>query len=143
MRQIRIDPNFESWQRAAKWLLLDETPPHHVEWIARGAERQAGELPGRGREAAAGVVVDGDHPIAGALEEEDVLVAAEGVRAPLGVEERELDQRERDAGARGERAQAPVALPALHPGGQRRARDAPRRLARERTPSRAKPTPAK
>lgn len=39
MRQIRIDPNFESWQRAAKWLLLDETPPHHVEWIERGAEQ--------------------------------------------------------------------------------------------------------
>jgi DNA polymerase len=39
MRQIRIDPNFESWQRAAKWLLLDQTPPHHVEWIERGAEQ--------------------------------------------------------------------------------------------------------
>jgi DNA polymerase len=39
MRQIRIDPTVESWQRAAKWLLLDQTPPHHVEWIERGAEQ--------------------------------------------------------------------------------------------------------
>jgi DNA polymerase len=39
MRQIRIDPDFASWQRAAKWLLLEHTPPHHIEWIERGAEQ--------------------------------------------------------------------------------------------------------
>jgi len=39
MRQIRIDPDFAAWQRAAKWLLLEQTPPHHIEWIERGAEQ--------------------------------------------------------------------------------------------------------
>jgi len=37
MRQIRINPDFTSWQRAAKWLLLEQTPPHHVEWVEGGA----------------------------------------------------------------------------------------------------------
>jgi DNA polymerase len=39
MRQVRIDPVFESWQRAAKWLLLQGTPPHHIEWTERGVEQ--------------------------------------------------------------------------------------------------------
>jgi DNA polymerase len=39
MRQIRIYPDFAAWQRAAKWLLLEQTPPHHIEWIERGAEQ--------------------------------------------------------------------------------------------------------
>lgn len=39
MRQVRIDPTFASWQRAAKWLLLDQTPPKHIEWVQRGTEQ--------------------------------------------------------------------------------------------------------
>ncbi len=70
--------------------------------IVPGGERQPGELPGRGREVAARVVVDGDHPLAGAVEHQDVLVAAEGERAPLRVEQPQLHQGEGDAGASGE-----------------------------------------
>lgn len=39
MRQVRIDPDFTSWQRAAKWMLLDQTPPHLVEWVQGGSEQ--------------------------------------------------------------------------------------------------------
>ncbi len=70
--------------------------------IAPRGEGEPGELPGRGREAAARVVVDLDHRLAGAVEEERVLVAAHRVPAALRVEDGELDEGARHAGVVGE-----------------------------------------
>src|SRR5688500_7904394 len=38
MKQIVIEPNFKSWQAAAREALRDELPPTEIIWVERGAE---------------------------------------------------------------------------------------------------------